>query len=179
MILVVPLFIRKGSSSVVLGFSLYAISSVYFGIEFITGLIFIFLASDSFMAAFVVQLVIAGVYALVLLPHLAVNESTADHMERHADEVVYIKDTASRVKALIGRATNSAANRAMERAYDLLHASPTQSVSAVKSLEKEIQNHVSALEEAVCSNDTAAILEITAKITAVTEERNRKLKIAN
>lgn len=179
MILITPFLIRKSSSAAVLGFSLYSISAAYFFAEFIVGLIFIFVRSESYKAALVVQIIIACIYAILLLSNMIANEHTADSVERHEDEVSYIKTASSRVKILMGKANDKKANKEIERAYDLLHSSPSCSVATVKLLEEEIKNKVTDLEDAVAADETVAIITIAGEIVAKTEERNRKLKMAN
>ena len=179
MILVTPFLIRKSSSQAVFGFSLYSVSAVYFFVEFIAGLVFIFISSESYKASLVVQVIISGIYAVMLFSNLIANEYTADSVEQHEDEVAYIKNAASRVKILIGKASDKKANKEIERAYDLLHSSPSRSAATVKLLEEEVKNKVTDLEDAVAANETAAIITIAGEIVAKTEERNRKLKMAN
>lgn len=179
MILVTSFLIRKSSSAAVFGFSLYSVSAVYFFAEFIVGLVFIFIGSESYKVSLVVQVIIAGIYTIMLLSNLIANEYTSDRVERHEDEVAYIKNAASRVKNLMGKASDKKANKEIERAYDTLHSSPSRSVATVKLLEEEIKNKVTDLEDAVAADETAAIITIAGKIVAKTEERNRKLKIAN
>ena len=161
------------------GFSLYSISSTYFLIEFVTGIVFIILKSDSLKVALVVQIVIAGIYGILLISHLIANESTADSVERHEDEVAYIKTAASRVKALVGKATDRKANKEIERAYDLLHSSPTKSTSTVRYLESSVMSQISDLEDAVQSGETDLIIATAGEIISTMEERNRKLRLSN
>lgn len=179
MILVTPFLIRKSSSAAVFGFSLYSVSAVYFFVEFIVGLVFIFIGSESYKASLVVQIIIAGIYAIMLISNLIANEYTADSVERHEDEVAYIKNAASRIKMLIGKATDKKANKEIEKAYDLLHSSPSRSVATVKLLEEEIKNKVSELEDVVSSNNTTAIINISGEIISLVEERNRKIRISH
>ncbi len=179
MILATPFLVRKSSSASVFGFSLYSASTVYFFVEFAVGLIFIFIGSDSFKASLAIQVIIAGIYAILLVSNLIANEDTADNIERHEDEVAYIKNAASRVKLLVGKASEKSANKEIEKAYDLLHSSPTSSISTVKSLEEQINNKVAELENVVASNNTTAIITISGELIAMTEERNRKLGMEN
>lgn len=179
MILATSFLIRKSSNAAVFGFSLYSVSAVYFFVEFIVGLLFIFIGSESYKASLVVQVIIAGIYVVMLISNLIANEYTADSVERHEDEVVYIKNAASRVKILMGKASNKKANKEIEKAYDILHSSPSRSVATVKLLEEEIKNKITDLEDAVAIDETAAIITITGEIVAKTEERNRKLRMYN
>ncbi len=179
MVIVTPFLIRKSSSAAVFGFSLYSISSTYFLIEFVTGIVFIILKSDSLKVALVVQIVIAGIYGILLISHLIANESTADSVERHEDEVAYIKTAASRIKALVGKATDKKANKEIERAYDLLHSSPTKSTSTVRYLESSVMSQISDLEDAVQAGETDLIIATAGEIISTMEERNRKLRLSN
>ena len=178
MVLATPYLIRKSSSAAVFGFSLYSISAVYFFVEFLVGLVFIFVGSDSYKASLVVQVIIAGIYAVLLISNLIANEHTADSIERHEDEVAYIKNAASRINLLMGKASDKKANKEIEKAYDLLHSSPSRSMATVKLLEEEIKNKVADLEDAVAANETAAIITIAGEIIAKTDERNRKLRLS-
>lgn len=176
-ILVTPFLIRKSSSAAVFGFSLYSISSTYFLLEFILGLIFIFMKSESYKTSLIVQVIIAGFYAVLLLSHLIANEHTADSVERHEEEVAYIKTASSRVKALIGKTNDRKANKKIEKAYDTLHSSPTKTVATVRSIESNIINKVAELEGAVSNQDTATIITISEEIIVLIEERNRKIRL--
>ena len=179
MVIVTQLLIRKSSSAAVFGFSLHFVSTAYFFLEFIIGLVFVFVRSESYTAALVVQVIIAGIYAAMLISNMIANEYTADSVEQHESEVAYIKNAASRIKLLMGKASDKKANREIERAYDILHSSPSRSIATVSYLEEEINDKVSDLEDAVSADKTEAIIAIAGELVAKTEERNRKLQIAN
>ena len=178
MVIATPFLIRKSSSAAVFGFSLYSISSTYFLIEFAIGLIFIFLRQESVKAALIVQVIIVGIYAVILISHLLANESTADSIERREEEVSYIKTAASRVKALIGKLDNKKANKEVEKVYDLLHSSPTRTISSAHSLEMEIKNKISELEGAVAAKDNDVVITLSGELLQTIEERNRKIRLS-
>lgn len=178
MVIATPFLIRKSSSAAVFGFSLYSISSTYFLIEFAVGLIFIFLRQESVKAALIVQVIIVGIYAVILISHLLANESTADSIEIREEEVSYIKTAASRVKALIGKLDNKKANKEVEKVYDLLHSSPTRTISSAHSLEMEIKNKISELEGAVAAKDNDVVITLSGELLQTIEERNRKIRLS-
>lgn len=64
----------------------------------------------------------------------------------------------------------------MEKIYDLLHSSPVKSSSAVYSLEGEIINKISLLDNAVRHNEPEQIGMLADTIYNMAEERNRKLR---
>lgn len=178
MVLVTPFLIRKSSSAAVFGFSLYSISSTYFLLEFVVGLIFVFMKSESYKASLIVQVIVAGIYAVLLLSHLIANEHTADSVEQHEEEVAYIKTASSRIKALIGKANDKKANKEIEKAYDTLHSSPSKTVATVRSIESNVINKVADLEGAVSNQDTVTIITVAGEIVALMEERNRKIRLS-
>lgn len=179
MVLATPYLIRKGGSAAVFGFSIYYISSIYFFVEFIAGLVFIFMRSDSMKAALVTQVILAGIYAVILLSDLIANEHTADAAEKQEGEVAYIKAASARVKALIGRTSDKKASKAVEKAYDALHASPTKTNASLKPLETEIIGKVAQLEQAVSSGDAAAVIALSGDIASLAEDRRRRLRLSN
>lgn len=178
MVLATPLLVRKSSSAAVFGFSIYSISSSYFLVELVIGLVFIFKRSESLKIPLVTQVILAGIYAVILLSTLLVNEHTADAVEKREAEVSYIKTAASRVKLLLGKVSDKKADKAIERAYDMLHSSPTKSIHAVHSIETQVINKVAELEEAVLADRTVDVTELSNEIIHLMEERNRKLHLA-
>ncbi len=178
MVIATPFLIQKNSSAAVFGFSLYSVSSTYFLMEFVVGLIFIFFRQESVKAALIAQVIIAGIYAVILIFHLLANESTADSVERREEEVSYIKTAASRVKALIGKLDNKKANKEVEKVYDLLHSSPTRTISSAHSLEMEIKNKISELEGVVATKDNDAVIALAGELLQTIEERNHKIRLS-
>ena len=79
----------------------------------------------------------------------------------------------------MGKASDKNANKEIEKAYDLLHASPTRSTSTVKLIEEQIKNMIIDLEDAVLANDSTTIITISGELILLIEERNRKIKISN
>lgn len=176
MVIATPLLIRKSSSSSIFGFSVYSVSSTYFLVEFITGLIFIFVKDESYKASLIVQIIIAGIYAIILISHLLANESTADSIEQHEEEVAYIKQAASEVKLLIDKSDSKKVNKKIEKVYDALHSSPTKSNFSVKIIEQTILGKIDELKNAVNSGDENLIVSKTKELLSDIEERNSRLR---
>ncbi len=179
MVIATPILTRKNRSTTVLRMPLYTISTVYFLVEFVVGLIFIFIASDTVKATLLSQILIAGIYAIFLLINLIANESTSKNVERQKQEVDYIKTASSRIMLFVDKASDKKANKAIERAYDMLHSSPTRSNEDVKSIETDILNKISELETAVRADETEKIIKISDDIVSLLENRNRKVRLSN
>lgn len=178
-LLVTPLLIRKSTNTTVFGFPLYSISSTYFIVAFIAGLIFIFTHPESYKASIIVQVIIAGVYAVMLISHMIANESTADSIERHEIELRYVKDASARLKGIMDSISDKQLRKKIEKIYDLLHSSPAKSNNSVRDYELTVLDLIDALEGNISRNDIPAAETTISKIERNASERNRKLKYIN
>jgi hypothetical protein len=177
MVLLTPFLTRQSSASAVFGMTISGISSVYFIFEFIVGVIFILINSNSYKAALIVQIIIAGIYLVILLTNLIVNEETADNLQRQQDEVTFIKTESSRVKALMDKLNDKKSNKMIEQVYDLIHSSPSKSCIAAQSYENDVTNKISELENAVSTGDKKRVVKVAGEVVSLMEERNRKVRI--
>ena len=77
-----PFLMKKCSKDTVFGISIYKISVAYFFAEIVIGLLFMLLQQDSINASLVTQVVLAGVYAIILISHMILTEkNTSDNKE--------------------------------------------------------------------------------------------------
>ena len=101
MLLATSFFIRKSSNAVIFRFSLYAISSMYFFVAFIVGIVFVIMHPESYKASLIIQVVIAGGDAIILLSNMLANENTAESIERHEVELQYVKRSSAMLKGIM------------------------------------------------------------------------------
>lgn len=177
MVLITPFLIRKGSNSAVFGFSLYSIAAAYFFVELIIGIVFIFLNQGDFKPALVVQAILAGVFLAMLLSHLIANERTADDVDRKAAEVDYIKTASARLKSIQNATGDKSADKALEKAYDVVRTSPTKSNAAISSYELKLLDAIELLEVAANANDIEQVKACTAEVITTANERNQRLRL--
>lgn len=176
MLLITPFLMRKNIRATILGLPLHLISSVYFLTAFVVGIVFVLLKAESYKASLLFQVIIAGVYGILLVVNLIANEHTQAAEQRHAEEVGYIKEAASRVEALIGRLNDKKVNKALEKAYDILHSSPVRTTPAVAEIESNIMRLIADLEEAVLANNESDVIVTARGIVIMAEDRIRALK---
>ena len=179
MVLLTPVLARKSFPVYIWGLTIAGISTTYFIVEFIVGIIFIVLNHDSIKVDLVVQVIIAGLYLVTLLANMIANETTADNIARNKDEVAFIKNASSRVKALMDKFDDKKANKAVEQVYDLIHSSPSKSCVAAQSYENDVVNKIGELESYVSSNDKGQAVRVAGEIVELMEERNRKVRSAH
>lgn len=178
MVLTTPLLTRKSSASSVFGMTICGVSSVYFIIEFVVGLIFMLINPETIKASLSVQIIIAGIYLVILILNLIANEATADNLQKQADEVTFIKNASSRVKAMMDKADDKKANKTVEQTYDLIHSSPSKSCVSAQTLENDVMDKIGGLESAVSSGDSNQIIKTAGEVISLMEERNRKVRSA-
>lgn len=179
MFLIAPLFIRKSTNTAVLGFPIYYISSAYFTAAFVIGLFFIFTHPESHKAALIVQVFVAGIYAIMLISHMIANESTADSIERHEMELQYVKESSARLKGIMDCASDKQLRKKVERLYDLLHSSPANSNNSVRDYELMVMELIDVLEDNIDKDDISAAEKTISMIERNASERNRRLKYSS
>ena len=98
--------------------------------------------------------------------------STVSNIERREEEILFIKESSSCVKLLLGKLSDKKVNKKLEELYDLLHSSPSKSTNSVKNIEIEISNRISELESLIRIKDITNAIDICENIIALVEERN-------
>lgn len=179
MVILTPLLVRNSSSAAVFGFAFGSISSVYFMLELIVGIIFILVKPEKINVPFIVQIIIFGFYAIMLLTHMLANENTADSIQRHETELRFVKESSAKLKFLMDNTNDPKMKKTVEKVYDTIHASQVKSNIAVREIELEI---LKMIETLICqvqksSNDEAQ--NTASKILRATNERNTQLRLMN
>lgn len=176
MVLASPYLVRQSSSSAVFAASVGSISSTHFLIQLVIGAIIILTRTESDKLPLIIHIVVTCAYAAYLLSHLLANEATAAAVQVHEQEAAYIKHAAAKVKLLASCMDDKQGKRELERLYGLLHASPSKSSSSVRSLEMEIMDRISDLNDSVSAGNLHAIFRIAKDIRLLVEKRNIILK---
>lgn len=179
MLLITPFLVRKGSVSADYGRPLFVITTSYFFLALIVGVVFIIISPEVITVALLVQVTIAAIFAILLLTNLISNEHTADNIERHEVELKYVKESSSRLDALLKQISDNAIRKKVEKAYDLIHSSQVKSSHNVKSIEQDVISELDNLEKALKQNNFENIQLIVDKICNLANDRNRQLKLLN
>lgn len=179
MLLITPFLVRRGSVLADYGRPLFVITTSYFFLALIVGVVFIVISPEVITVALLVQVTIAAIFAILLLTNLISNEHTADNIERHMVELKYVKESSSRLDALIKQISDNAIRKQIEKAYDLIHSSQVKSSHNVKSIEQDVISEIDNLEKALKQNNFENIQFIVDKICNLANDRNRQLKLLN
>ena len=176
MILLTPYLYRKGNKSAIFGFSLYFISSVYFAIEFIIGVIFILVALSGYKAALLTQLCAAGLYGIIFVADIMTNDRTSEAEEDRQNQIAYIRDASGKIKILLTKIADENIRKRIERVYDVIISSPAKSDPSISHIETNILQAIYDLEYAVFAGDRDRAIALADSIYAMATERNIRLK---
>jgi len=167
-------FLIKGKRAMTSGLAIYTISSAYFFIEFVVGLIFIFLSLNNYKPTLLIQLLFAAAYAVPFIINLIANEHTLQAEEGRKIEIEYIKNATNAARRIASEIKDRKLRRAVEKLADELAASPTKSHPDLQSIELEIYNNIESLDGN--STDEDSIAQTVDKVYLMVKDRNRKLK---
>jgi len=174
-LLATPLFVRLGKFSVDYGRPLFLISSLYFLAVLIIGFIFIGININTTTISWLTYIGLSGVFAVWFIGNLVANEHTVNSIERHEEELLYVKITSSQLKAIMNMISDSKARKNIEYLYDYIHSSPIKSSPNALGIEREIKHEIDNLFNSVNLADNIFIVEKTNKILQLAMERNRVL----
>jgi len=176
MLLLTPYLVRGGKSAAVFGFTLYSISYFYFAAEFLVGVLFMLVAPEGYKAAFLIQLVMAGMYGVMLVTHMIFNERTAESEEARQVQIDTIKNIAMQLKFALDRVQDKDARRKVERAYDALHSSPVKSHPELAKLERGFQTTIEAIDHAITAKNNERVASLAESLLRDINERNMRLR---
>jgi len=179
MLLLTPLFIRRGKSAAVFGFSLYSISSGYFLVEFITGIIFILISPENYKITLLVQLCIAGLYGIILIANMIANEHTANTEEKRQYQISYVKNASSKIKLLLDKINDKEAKKKVEKVFDAIDSSPVKSNADLMETEQKILLTIDELENVISTGVKESIISLADTLLYAVNERNTRLRNMN
>ncbi len=174
-----PYFTNKNKGATIFGFSLSSVSAAYFFVEFAVGLIFIFLNADKVKVPIIIQIVLAGLYGIILLLFLIKSEKTADTHKKISEEMNYMRTAATKVKAHFNKAEDKKLNKQLEKVYDELIESPSRSHATVKYLEVEILSKAYLLDNTIATLDVDKAVDVTKDMLSLIKDRNKALDDVN
>lgn len=174
-----PYFTRKNKGATIFGFSLSSVSAAYFFVEFAVGLIFIFLNADKVKVPIIIQIVLAGLYGIILLLFLIKSEKAADTHKKISEEMNHMRTAATKVKAHFNKAEDKKLNKQLEKVYDELIESPVRSHATVKYLEVEILSKAYLLDNTVNALDVDKAVDVTKDMLSLIKDRNKALDDVN
>lgn len=177
MLLFTPSLCKRRTEQIEMRLSVDSVSLLYFWVTFVIGVVFIIVKPDTVKICVVANVVITGVYAIVLLTSLLANEYTADNLDIHDEELDYIKSGSSELRALIDLVNDKKTAKQVEFLYDLIYSSPVKSHPSVKAYERNVLALIEQLRTDIANEDDTNIYSTMDKIKENAELRNRNLQM--
>jgi hypothetical protein len=146
----------------------------YFLVELLLGLVLIIIAFKSILPTLLIQLLVGGVYAVLLIPSLLANEYTAVSEEERQIEIDYIKKATGMARGILSAVNDRELKRAVEKLADELASSPTKSHPDLQPLESDIVSCINLLSSNL--NDIGFALQTADKTLHMLKDRNHRLK---
>lgn len=179
MIIATPYISQKGKDCATYAASMYTITSTYFIIELILGAIIIIVAPEGYKFSLFSQIIVAAMYLIMLFGNMMADEHTAAAVEKHEAELIYVKESCSKLKAILNDISDKTLYRKVEKAFDLIQASPVKSSPSAHNIESQVLREIDNLGMAARNGDAVAISESADKIVWLANERNRLLRLTN
>jgi len=179
MLLITPYLFKIGRNYVDFSRPIYAITTIYFFISLIVGVVFVILSQDSYTLALLAQITVIAIFTIILLTNLIINDRSVKDFELHENEIKYVKEASSKIKTLLNQITDNSNRKKVEKLLDLLNSSQVKSSNFVKSIEEEIIREIDNIEKAISQENFDNIQTVLDKVCNLANERNRLLKLSN
>ena len=158
----------------VTGLLIYFISPLYIAAGMFAISIF-----KSVTTALVVHLVIAGLYAILLIINVIANEHTSEALEKRQEQIDYIKIASVKLKLLLDRVSDRETKRKVESVYDAISSSPVLSNIDLMDLENQILRSINELDDVISAGNKKDIISLSNTLLSAINERNVRLRLLN
>ena len=172
MVVITPFLTRKGKNAHLFGPTIATVSSAYFVAVLIAGIICIIIQPDTIKWIVLVEIILAGIYAGILLINMIANEHSADMQKKQDIELQYVRGCSARINMLISQTDDKKLRRKMQKAYDIVHTSQIQSNPTANKYEMEVLTLLEHIEEAVEMNNIESADKALDLLIKVANKRN-------
>ncbi len=173
----VPICAPKQRGTKVLSDTLYLIGTIYFILEFIVGVTFLFWEQDTMVLPVTIQSVLFGLYIIILFSNILANDATQQSINRQnaeSDNIKIMIEEAEVTRQLVESDKN--AYKLVTTLYEELKASPIRSNLDVADIEKEILTSLMHMHDCANAGDFSEVIQTATQTRQLVIKRNFKLK---
>jgi len=173
----VPMCAPNQQGVKVLSDTLYLIGVIYFSLEFIVGVTFLFWEQDTMALPVAIQAVLFGLYIIILLSNVLANDATNKSLSRQyaeSDNVRELAEMAVSVRQLVSADTKVYA--LVTKLHDDLKSSPIRSNQDVTGIEGELSATLMHMQDSAEAGDMAEVVKAANQARLLVNKRNYKLK---
>lgn len=172
----VPICASKQNGTKVLSDTLYLVGAIYFILEFIVGITFLFWEQDSMKLPLIIQSVLFGLYIIILLGNVLANDTTQKSINKQNAESDNIKAMIAQVETILYLIKDDKAYKVITSLYEDLKVSPIRSHIDVVDIEKEISILLMQMYDFAKAEEFSEVVKIAGQIKQLIAQRNSKLK---
>ncbi|MEO3945884.1 hypothetical protein [Gorillibacterium sp. CAU 1737] len=167
----------KVKNALVFGYPLVALSAAYFVCSFLVGMAFMYWDEATFNASFIPQLILAAIYALLVIPQLFFTEASIARQQENRTSVDYIRMHAQEILALMNQVKERAFQKKLEKVYDAFQSSQLKTHPSLFGVEDAIAQSVQRLKETIREEGYQEAERQIEDLLALIAERNAKLSM--
>lgn len=170
MVFLTIVFREKSRDVYILNLQLFSIWSIYFIVEFIVGLIFMFSESPTF--SFMVQLSIALIYLICFFISKGANVHTLQMEKEQKENQTFLKSISTKVRGLYLTVDNPDLKNKLNLLYDDIKACPTKSCEEAAEVQNDIVTVIDMLINSVNENNIDCAQTLVDRIKKLIIQRN-------
>ena len=171
--------VKKGKEvkSILDGFSVHYITSIYFVAQLVLGLFCMILNEGPMALLIILELILHSVYiVLAVASYMGINIISGIESEQK-QKVYFIKSIASDLSLISGKIEDEELKKKVERVAEIAKYSDPMSDSSLSMLEATISTRVEDLKDALEAGKTEELDSLIKKIEEKLLERNEKCKL--
>lgn len=170
----------KHESNYYLSGPIFGMCLNYFIIEFIVGVLFIFLSMESVTWALCVQVIVCGIFMFFILGMAKANQITGQRMQKREADIQVYRSACMEVKKLVPRASfNPTLAKLVNTCHDKMEASPSRQTAGTEQVDQSIMQTLSSLRQSMLSKDADSAIAHAEDLLALIEERRDLLKYSH
>ena len=174
--LIINVFVVE-HKKLIYGYTDMALSISYFAAELVLGMLFIIALPTHNIAAFLLQLILLGLFCMVYIGFLGMNQKTAAAEIESKRNLMEFRTLVETMKTVLDSVEYSAPyKKRVEHAYDAMNGSPVHSEAGAAAIEDAILTTARQLKEAVFAQNEEKVNRLCEKIEELIADRNRYLR---
>ena len=174
MLVLTPNFTRKSPKTGPLGLSMMAISSLYFSLIFMLGIVMMLLQLDSYKLSFIINMTLTGLFGILIIPNYFANETTVRNLSTAKINREFVTIGSNKIKYLKTLISEKELHKMLDQLYDVFISCPVKSCFEVQGIEIETLGILGSIEKELEDND---IDKIKTMITTITKNLNKRNSI--
>lgn len=175
LISLVPLLAPKTKSMHLFRTTSTAINAIYFGINFVIGLLFMIMDFDEWKYPLLVEIILFVLFFAYLLQVLRTDEITAEKETKQEQEVFAVKKLVNKTKMIMDSTNDMQIKRVVQQVYNEINTCTTKNSASVRTLDETIEYSLDNLNSAVLSGDLSSIQSTAKSTIALIKKRKNSL----